>query len=408
MPRAALNWILFDEQFRVVQSTMGFKPVTTSGEVEPLNTPEIEMTKSGYLYIYCSNESSTAVFFDNIQVVHERSRVLEETHYYPFGLTIRGISGKSSGGIENMFKFNGGTELNRDFDINLYETAFRSYDPQIGRFHQIDPMADLSKSWTPFAFGSNNPILRNDQLGLKDTTINGETMQRDKDLPAVVHTHIIPSKKPQSNTSSPSLLSLPYSETTSVLLDRSVSRHAKLDHLRNITPVYLDPAASRKLDGALLKGIVSKGLLNLMNKVFIVIEIANVSMTMGKGSNGALAIPYIGGIADLMLDDFVASSDEITFNAAISNGYVHLARFLNSGLGKRSGLVGVYANKETMEAILANGGLDIRLHNVLPARGAGYPDNPNDNSGNKVEYFILFRPNSTPGAVTNFGVMPIR
>jgi hypothetical protein len=64
---------------------------------------------------------------------------LEETHYYPFGLTMAGISSKAAGSLENKRKWNAGSELNTDFDIDLYETHFRSLDPQLGRFWQLDP-----------------------------------------------------------------------------------------------------------------------------------------------------------------------------------------------------------------------------------------------------------------------------
>jgi len=86
-----------------------------------------------------------------------------------------GISSKAAGKLENRHKFNDGTELTNEFDINLYETRYRGFDPQIGRFWQIDPLAGLSFELSPYNYGSNNPILRNDPLGLKDTIINNKS-----------------------------------------------------------------------------------------------------------------------------------------------------------------------------------------------------------------------------------------
>jgi RHS repeat-associated protein len=96
--------------------------------------------------------------------------------YYPFGLTMAGISSKAMGKLENKKKFNSGTELNTDFDLSIYETRFRSYDPQIGRFLQIDPIANMALNFSPYAYASNNPIFYNDPLGLLSTKENPQEL----------------------------------------------------------------------------------------------------------------------------------------------------------------------------------------------------------------------------------------
>lgn len=104
-------------------------------------------------------------------------------HYYPFGLTMAGISSKAFGKLENKNKFNDATELNTSLDISLYETAHRLYDPQIGRFTQIDGIAEAFDEWSPYTFAFNNPILLNDPTGLgPDTSILPEVVVPGKKL----------------------------------------------------------------------------------------------------------------------------------------------------------------------------------------------------------------------------------
>jgi RHS repeat-associated protein len=95
-------------------------------------------------------------------VTHNRGALLEETHYYPFGLTMAGISSKAAGSLQNRYKFNGGNELqNAEFSdgngLELYDAVNRMYDPQIGRFWQVDELAESHWDMTPYNFASNNP-----------------------------------------------------------------------------------------------------------------------------------------------------------------------------------------------------------------------------------------------------------
>lgn len=58
-------------------------------------------------------------------------------------------------------------ELNEEFDLDWYTPEFRSYDPQLGRFHQIDPVVKHHESL--YAWNTNNPISFNDPLGSDST-----------------------------------------------------------------------------------------------------------------------------------------------------------------------------------------------------------------------------------------------
>ncbi|WP_377145647.1 DUF6443 domain-containing protein [Mucilaginibacter lutimaris] len=119
-----------------------------------------------YEYNLKDHLGNSRVTIDNF---NSKGRVVQEDEYYAFGL--RKQSGGYNFSLENRFLYNG-KEIQVDLE-NQYDYGARFYDPVIGRWTSVDPLAELGRRWSPYVYGMNNPIRNVDLDGMISTDANG-------------------------------------------------------------------------------------------------------------------------------------------------------------------------------------------------------------------------------------------
>ncbi|HTN08249.1 RHS repeat-associated core domain-containing protein [Agriterribacter sp.] len=182
-PQAYLTIMFFDERFNFISAADGGVSqaqvaATWSTSTSPLALGMVKAPKNGYVYVYISNRSEQHVYFDDFKVSLQTGNIIEENHYYSFGLKIAAISSKKLGHVnEGLLKndyFYNDKEPFDDGGLNWYNYGFRNYDPQIGRFPQLDPLTDYYAVLTPYQYAGNDPIVNVDLDGLEPlSSVNG-------------------------------------------------------------------------------------------------------------------------------------------------------------------------------------------------------------------------------------------
>lgn len=103
--------------------------------------------------------------------------IIQENSYYGFGEVMPGsLVPQSSQTAPNNNLYNGNSEWQNEF-ANLpdyYQSGSRNYDPALGRFISVDPMAEDNESLNVYHYAMNNPVMFNDPTGNDPDGNDGE------------------------------------------------------------------------------------------------------------------------------------------------------------------------------------------------------------------------------------------
>jgi RHS repeat-associated protein len=131
--------------------------------IDIIHTEEGVAQNNGGTYTYQYNLSdhlgNVRYTFD---IYNGAVRKLQSDDYYVFGKR------KSSGSpisLNNKYLYNG-KEIQDELD-GQYDYGARFYDPEIGRWNVLDPLAEKAHSVNPYAYTDNNPVNNVDPNGME-------------------------------------------------------------------------------------------------------------------------------------------------------------------------------------------------------------------------------------------------
>jgi RHS repeat-associated protein len=130
---------------------------------------------------------SLSTSLGNVRVVfaahsHGQPELLQQTSYYPFGMTMQQQNFYSQNATENRYLYNS-KELQDDQlagnTLDWYDYGARFYDATLGRWHVVDPLAEKYYPISPYAYVANNPLRYIDPDGNEIVDANGEKINYD-------------------------------------------------------------------------------------------------------------------------------------------------------------------------------------------------------------------------------------
>jgi RHS repeat-associated protein len=138
--------------------------VYTNNVLSYFSTPEgrVRYNSSTFTYEYfiADQQGNVRVSFeDNGNGV---AQVRQENSYYPYGMMMPGNYMPTD---PNKKLYNAGSEWQDEINIEYFSTFYREYDPALGRFNSVDPMAEATVELSIYHYSNDNPVNFNDPMG---------------------------------------------------------------------------------------------------------------------------------------------------------------------------------------------------------------------------------------------------
>jgi len=134
-----------------------------------------------YVYNYTDHLGNIRVSY-SLDKIDNVLKILEENHYYPFGLKHTNYNSGNKDYVKeneigyspsefgkkikqvspfdkNVYKYKyNGKDYQDELGLNMYDYGARNYDPAIGRWMNIDPLAEKYTKLSPYTYALDNPV----------------------------------------------------------------------------------------------------------------------------------------------------------------------------------------------------------------------------------------------------------
>ncbi|WP_298900948.1 RHS repeat-associated core domain-containing protein [uncultured Psychroserpens sp.] len=168
--------LVFDKGNTLSNVRLYFQELDANGNHLSWNTMDANLQTGTHNYTYTVNAANrltlridkdntntgslTSFYVDHVSVTTGALEILEENNYYPFGLKQKGynvVVSSNSNSMASKYKYNG-KELNKELGLDWYDFGFRNYDAVLGRWMNIDPLAENYYSYSAYSSMMNNPV----------------------------------------------------------------------------------------------------------------------------------------------------------------------------------------------------------------------------------------------------------